>query len=274
MKMIKLIALDLDGTLLTSDKTISDKTKETLIELQKQGIKLILASGRPTPGLFNEAKKLKMNEYSGYLLSYNGAALHVYDSMELLHSQTLTKDQAHRIIDHGRKYPEMSMMTYNAYTLLCENATAYRVLSEAKMCRIGVEQIPNLHYAITFEPHKFLFAIEPDKMKQIESEFKKPFENELSMVLSTPFYMEVMNKGISKGKTLQKLLDILHLKNEELMAFGDGQNDLEMLKMAGTSICMENGDNLCKETADFVTRSNDEDGIPFAIEHFKKLGIL
>lgn len=274
MNMIKLIALDLDGTLLTSDKTISDKTRETLIELQKQGIKLILASGRPTPGLYSEAKKLKMDEYSGYLLSYNGAALHVYDSMEVLHSQTLTKDQAHRIIDHGRKYPEMTMMTYNAYTLLCENVTAYRVLPEAKMCRIGVEQFPNLHYAITFEPHKFLFAIEPEKMSQIEAEFKKPFEDELSMVLSTPYYMEVMNKGISKGKTLRRLLDILHLKSEDLMAFGDGQNDLEMLKMAGTSVCMGNGDPLCKEIADYVTLTNDEDGIPFAIEHFKNIGVL
>ena len=94
------------------------------------------------------------------------------------------------------------------------------------------------------------------------------------MVLSTPYYMEVMNKGISKGKTLHKLLDILHLKPENLMAFGDGQNDLEMLKMAGISVCMGNGDPLCKEIADFVTLRNDEDGIAHAIEHFKKEGLL
>ena len=274
IKMIKLIALDLDGTLLTPEKTISDKTRNALIELQKQGIKLILASGRPTPGLFNEAKKLKMNEYYGYLLSYNGAALHVYDSMEVLHSQTLTRDQAHRIIEHGHKYSQMTMMTYNDHTLLCENVSAYRVLPEAKMCRIGVEQVQNLHMAMSFDPYKFLFAIEPEKMNELEEEFKKPFEDELSMVLSTPYYMEVMNKGISKGKTLHKLLDILHLKPENLMAFGDGQNDLEMLKMAGTSVCMGNGDPLCKEIADFVTLRNDEDGIAHAIEHFKKEGLL
>lgn len=274
MHMIKLIALDLDGTLLTPEKKISDKTRNALIELQKQGIKLILASGRPTPGLFNEAKKLKMNEYCGYLLSYNGAALHVYDSMEVLHSQTLTRDQAHRIIEHGHKYPQMTMMTYNDYTLLCENVSAYRVLPEAKMCRIGVEQVQNLHMAMSFDPFKFLFAIEPDKMSELEEEFKKPFEDEVSMVLSTPYYMEVMNKGISKGKTLHKLLDILHLKPENLMAFGDGQNDLEMLKMAGISVCMGNGDPLCKEVADFVTLRNDEDGIAHAIEHFQKEGLL
>lgn len=274
IKMIKLIALDLDGTLLTPEKTISDKTRNALIELQKQGIKLILASGRPTPGLFNEAKKLKMNEYYGYLLSYNGAALHVYDSMEVLHSQTLTRDQAHRIIEHGHKYSQMTMMTYNDHTLLCENVSAYRVLPEAKMCRIGVEQVQNLHMAMSFDPYKFLFAIEPEKMNELEEEFKKPFEDELSMVLSMPYYMEVMNKGISKGKTLHKLLDILHLKPENLMAFGDGQNDLEMLKMAGTSVCMGNGDPLCKEIADFVTLRNDEDGIAHAIEHFKKEGLL
>ena len=274
IKMIKLIALDLDGTLLTPEKTISGKTRNALIELQKQGIKLILASGRPTPGLFNEAKKLKMNEYYGYLLSYNGAALHVYDSMEVLHSQTLTKDQSHRIIEHGHKYSQMTMMTYNDHTLLCENVSAYRVLPEAKMCRIGVEQVQNLHMAMSFDPYKFLFAIEPEKMNELEEEFKKPFEDELSMVLSTPYYMEVMNKGISKGKTLHKLLDILHLKPENLMAFGDGQNDLEMLKMAGISVCMGNGDPLCKEIADFVTLRNDEDGIAHAIEHFKKEGLL
>lgn len=272
--MIKLIALDLDGTLLTSEKKISDKTRETLIELQRQGIKLILASGRPTPGLYDEAKKLKMDEFAGYLLSYNGAALHAYNSMEVLHSQTLSKDQAHRVIEHGRKFPEMSMMTYNAYTLCCENVTAYRVLQEAKMCRIGVEQFSNLHYAITFEPYKFLFAIEPEKMKLIEEDFKAPLKDEFNMVLSTPYYMEVTDKGISKGKTLLKLLELLHLSPEHLMAFGDGQNDLEMLKMAGVSICMGNGDPLCKQAATFVTKTNDENGIPYAIEHFKKEGIL
>lgn len=274
MNMIKLIALDLDGTLLTSDKKISDKTRESLIELQRQGIKLILASGRPTPGLFSEARKLLMHEFSGYLLSYNGAALHVYDSMETLHSQTLSLQQAHRIIDHSRKYPQMTMMTYNSHTLLCEKVTAYRVLQEAKMCRIAIQQVEDMHKAIDFEPFKFLFAIEPSQMAQLEEEFKAPFKDELSMVLSTPYYMEVMNQDISKGKTLHKLLDILHLKPEHLMAFGDGQNDLQMLKMAGTSVCMGNGDPLCKEAATFVTKNNDEDGIPYAIEHFRKEGIL
>ena len=272
--MIKLVALDLDGTLLTSEKEISEKTSNALIELQKQGIKLILASGRPTPGLFNEARKLKMHEYSGYLLSYNGAALHVYDSMEILHSQTLSIQQAHRIIEHSRKYPEMTMMTYNSHTLLCEKVTAFRVLPEAKMCRIAIQRVDDMKKAITFEPFKFLFALMPEKMKQVEAEFKAPLQDELSMVLSTPYYMEVMNKGISKGKTLKKLLDILHLDESNLMAFGDGQNDLEMLETAGLSVCMANGDPICQRAADFVTRSNDEDGIAYAIEHFQKEGLL
>ena len=125
--------------------------------------------------------------------------------------------------------------------------------------------------AMSFDPYKFLFAIEPEKMNELEEEFKKPFEDELSMVLSTPYYMEVMNKGISKGKTLHKLLDILHLKPENLMAFGDGQNDVDMFGAVGTAVAMGNGCEEAKAAANYITGAVDEDGIWNALKHF---GIL
>ena len=113
--------------------------------------------------------------------------------------------------------------------------------------------------------NKLLFAVEPDLMKELEEPFKAPFTN-LSLYCSTPFYLEAMTNGIDKAETLIELTKIFGDSVENMMAFGDGFNDCKMIQAAGVGVCMSNGDERCKAIADYIAKSNDEDGIKYALD--------
>lgn len=273
-RMIKLIALDLDGTLLNSKKEITPATRSALLALEKKGIRLVLSSGRPTYGLFHEMNQLEMKKYNGYLLSYNGAALHEASTMKPLHQKRLDWQTSKRLIEHSRLFADMTLMVFEEGRLLCENPDAYCVQAEAWADHLQVEATNDVLSALKNPPFKFLFACPPERLKQLKSDFSAPFEKELCLVNSTPFYLEVIDKSVSKGSTLSLLLKHLQLEKDELLAFGDGMNDLEMLKMAGISVCMGNAEPELKKHADLVTKSCDEDGIAWAIDFLQREGKL
>ena len=103
-------------------------------------------------------------------------------------------------------------------------------------------------------------------LHSILDDFKKPFGDELSIYRSAPFFVEIMAQGIDKAASLDRLVKHMGIKREEVMAFGDGYNDLSMIEYAGMGVSMANGVDEVKENADFVTLSNDEDGIAYALE--------
>lgn len=260
MENIKYIALDLDGTLTNSNKDITPKTRDSLIAAQKAGYKLILASGRPTAGLYKEAKELQMDVYGGYLVSFNGAKVHEYPSMKCFKSMALSVEEAQSLVQRQREMPQFSIMTYSDTHVICEDIDAYKIKDEAKLNNMPIQVVENIAEYIDHPVNKLLFAIEPENMGTYEEEFKKPFPH-LSLYCSTPFYLEAMTNGIDKAESLQELLKDLGASVDNLMAFGDGYNDFKMIKAAHIGVCMGNGDPRVKEIADIITKTNDEDGI-------------
>ena len=116
----KLIALDLDGTLKTSDNRISEKTREALIECQKRGMRVILASGRPTPGLRHEAEELELAKYGGLLLSFNGARVYDIQNDKVIYEKVVEKKYADEIYDRAKQYG-LAVMTYDGLNILTED---------------------------------------------------------------------------------------------------------------------------------------------------------
>ncbi len=265
MTNIKYIALDLDGTLTNSKKEITPATKAALIHCQEHGIQLILASGRPTPGLFTEAKALKMDEFGGFLISFNGARIHKYPSMECLKDMTLSVEEGQKLIAQARAFPQYSMMTYSDTHLIVEDIEGYQVRGEAALNNMPIQVIDNMEAYVDHPVNKFLFATPPEKMLELEDQFKAPFPD-LSLYCSTPYYLEAMTTGIDKAATLAELIEDVGDTLDHLMAFGDGYNDFKMIQLAGVGVCMGNGDERVKEIADYVSVSNDEDGIVYALK--------
>ena len=267
----KAIALDLDGTLKTSDKQILKETKEMLISLAKEGILIILASGRPTAGLFKEAKELELDKSSGYLLSFNGARVVKYPTMDVVYEKTFTSDIACAIYDHAKEY-HLAVMTYSDEAIITEDSDDCYVQEEGDINHMPLKKVDSFKENIGGPIHKVLLTAEPEYAAKVVEEFKQPYGDSLSIYRSAPFFIEVMAQNVDKAESLQMLLNKLNLTKEELIAFGDGYNDLSMIAFAGFGVAMDNAVEEVKQRADYITDSNDQNGIAKCLQMLKEKG--
>ena len=227
------------------------------------GIKIVLASGRPTPGLRHEAKELDLEKYGGYILSFNGARVVDVKTKDTIYEQTLTIDEAKKAYDRAKEYG-LACMTYEDDMIVTEDINDEYVNVESSINDIQKKKVSfktNLKNPI----HKVLLTGKPDYVGSIIDEFKQPFGDSLSIYRSAPFFIEIMAQGIDKAASLDRLVKILGMKQEEVMAFGDGYNDLSMIEYAGMGIAMDNAVDGVKERANYITLSNNDDGIADAL---------
>ncbi|MDN6640373.1 MAG: Cof-type HAD-IIB family hydrolase [Tetragenococcus sp.] len=274
---IKAIAMDMDGTLLNDEKMITEKTKAALVEAQKQGIKVILASGRPTPGLFKYAEELALENYDGIGLSFNGAHVLDYQTNEVLFEQTLSLDASKAILEHLKTFDVKPMICHQNYmyvndvydnTVHLPHGETNIIEYEARAGSYKLCEINDLAGFCDFPLHKILVAADPDYLKQHYKEMMQPFEAQVSALFSAPFYFEFTDVGITKAKAITAILPKLGLEKEELIAFGDGQNDQAMVEYAGVGVAMGNATDDLKQTADEITLTNNEDGIAHILEKY------
>ena len=256
----KLIALDLDGTLKSTNKQILPKTKIILQKLAKQGVVIVLASGRPTVGLYKEADELKLNETGGYLLSFNGAKVVDYQTKETIYQKVYNAKIAHDVYDRAKKYG-LAVMTYADGVIITEDIDDEYVIIESEINHLPIKLVKNFKETVDFSVNKVLLTGKPEYVQKIIDEFKESYGDSLSIYRSAPFFIEVMAQGIDKAASLQALIERLGIKQEEVISFGDGYNDLSMIEFAGMGVAMENAVDQVKQCADYITLSNDDEGI-------------
>ena len=218
----KLIVLDLDGTLTNSKKEITPRNRETLIRMQEQGIRLVLASGRPTYGIVPLANELRMNEFGGFILSYNGGEIINWETQEMVYENVLPNEVVPVLYECARTH-QLSILTYDGAEIITENSQDPYVLKEAFLNKMAVR-----------ETNDFL----------------------------------TVPQGIDKALSLAVLLKEIGVAREEVIAIGDGYNDLSMIRFAGLGIAMGNAQEPVKKAADYITLSNEEDGVAEAIKKF------
>ena len=269
--MYKLIALDLDGTLTDKNKNILEETKQELIKLAQKGIIIVLASGRPTAGIFKEAKELTLDQVGGYLLSFNGARVLDYKTNEVVYEQTLSSEIAHEMYDRAKAFG-LSPLTYNATEIITEDIGDHWIQLESFTTKMNIKHVQDFKKEVSFDVNKVLITGEPAYVAQILDEFKAPYEGKMSIYRSDPYFIECMANGIDKAASLDVLCKKLGIKQEETIAFGDGYNDLSLIEYCGYGVAMENAVQDLKDVADEVTLSNDEDGIAVCLhKHMPEL---
>ena len=261
----KLLVLDLDGTLASSDHVILPETKEALIDAQKKGLKIVLASGRPTPGVLPLAIELDLAKYGGFILSYNGG--HMMDaSGNVIHEVYLKPEESHEIYDLAKELGA-NIMAYHNQDIFTEDYEKY-IQMEADINGMNLNQVENFKEAVIHDSMKNMMTGEPDHLAEVEHQFKQALSHRFSISRSLPFFLEVMPHGINKATCLEKLLDLLGLDASEMVACGDGYNDIQMIQLAGLGVAMENAVDELKHVADYVTKSNDDNGIAHVVETF------
>lgn len=264
----KIIALDIDGTLTNSQKDITPKTMDALTELQEKGGKVVLASGRPTMGIFPVAKKIQLEKFGGYILAFNGGCvIDVKDNMKVIYSKSFPRETLSDVCGYI-KGMNVGINTYEDDKIIVGNTINEYTKIESKITGMNIKFVDDFVNYVNFDINKCLLSGEPETMIELENVFKKKFEGILGVFRSEPFFLELVPLGVNKAESIDILLKSLGLTKDECIACGDGFNDITMIEYAGLGVAMENANDKLKEKADFITLSNDNDGIAHVINKF------
>ena len=277
--MRKVIIMDIDGTLIDDTKKISLKTKEVLLDLQTKGAKLVLASGRPDRGLFDFVKELEMDKNNGLIICFNGSKVIDCTSKEVLFNQTIPIDIAKSVLRHMKNFDVRPMIYKDDYIYLndvYDNMLTVKgkliniVKFESDIGNYKLCEIDDLEKFADYPMNKILTAAEPEYLQKYFKMMKEPFENELNCVFTAPMYFEFTAKNIDKANAINSVIIPMGYKKEDIIAFGDAENDKTMIKFAGIGVAMGNATDDIKAIADYITLSNTEDGIAYALNNLLK----
>lgn len=258
---VKLVAIDIDGTLLDSNRKISPKVKETLKKANDSGMYIVLCTGRPLPGVKEQLAELDLYGDNDYVITYNGSLVQATKSNEIISQYTLSYDDfleielmARKVGAHLHTIDDTAIYTANRDIGKYTVHEAYLVDMPLKYRTVD-EMTPDLSII------KMMMIDEPEILDKAISQLPEEFINKYTTVKSTDFYYEILNKEASKGNALAKLAEHLGISQAETMAIGDNENDLSMIEYAGIGVAMGNATDSVKQAADVQTTSNDEDGV-------------
>lgn len=275
--MIKLIAFDMDGTILNQEKKITKRTREILRKAVDRGIEIVPATGRPFCGLGKEIASLYGVRY---VLTTNGAGVYEYPSGNCLYENPMKLERFLPLMKELEPLEVMAdaFVKGNAYMNvknrhLVEEMDAPEAMKEyIRTSRTCVENLSAYLEERGDDVQKITvnFVSDPDGTVRHRDEVFAILKKypEFQTVSGGMKNLEVTHISASKGTGLLKLAEKLSVLPEEIMAFGDSENDKAMLKMAGMGIAMANAEQEIKEMADIVTLSNEEDGVAVAIEKY------
>ncbi|NLY88474.1 MAG: HAD family phosphatase [Firmicutes bacterium] len=262
--MIRLVALDLDDTLLRPDLTISPACRQALREAAARGVKITIASGRMYRATLPFAEIL---EISGIpLITYNGAFIRFSGYGETLFHQGLPTAAAGRLIVALRRIGLHINAFVNDELYMEELSEEGKRYIERN--KVPVKLTPDLTTVLTSGPTKIMAAGDPEAVVEAEKELNAEFKGEIVFVRSRPRFLECLAPGVNKGLALEKVAGFYGLDAREVMAVGDAPNDREMLAWAGVGVAMDGAPPEVRAVADWTAPSNREDGVAAALHKF------
>lgn len=286
--MYKLVAIDLDGTMLNSYGVVTQNTKEVIKEVQEKGVEVIIASGRPIDSIKTIAKEI---ESKNYFISGNGAILYDIKKDEIIYENTLKKSKTLDII----KICEENSIYYNIYTEkeILAKSLNYNVLyyykenlDKEEQNKTHIKIVENLYKYLEERDEKIIKITICDRNKSIfNSILKKIKEVDEIEVLEVShmsrkmirqgteevpieyYYTEISAKNVDKWNAIEMLAEKLNIKKEEIVAIGDNVNDEKMIQEAGLGVAMGQSSPKITEISNYVTNNNNEEGVANALKY-------
>lgn len=255
---MKLIAVDVDGTLLNSNNEISEKTKDALIRAGEAGHKVVIVSGRPTAAVIHIAKELEFEKYGGSITNFKTG--------EVISNHTLDLNLAKKILAETKDLPLEIIIPKEDY-IISDRQNKF-LDYERDLLKVDTEAVEDLRENIDFSPNKIIFASDPEILEEYLPFLSDTYGATTAQVRSQRIYYEIMPQGLSKGESLLEISNYYGIDQKDIIAFGDELNDETMIEVAGTGVAMGNAVEKIKEIADYITLSNDEDGIAYYLEKF------
>ena len=267
-KEIRVLALDLDGTLTNDQKVVTSATRTALDAATAKGVTIVLASGRPTAGVVPLARELELDKKGGCILSYNGGSITDCATGRTLYSQWLDSKYVPALCAFAKEQ-KVAIVTYNEQGVVSESPEDPWALKECFTCGLPMQRVEDLAAYVDYPICKMLITLDPARRDEVLAAGRKVFEGKIDLYPSSPFFIEAVPLGVAKDVSLAGLLEEMGLTRDNLMACGDGLNDRSMIRYAGVGVAMQNAEPPVKEAADYVTEAdNNHDGVAEAIEKF------
>lgn len=262
----KLLVLDVDGTLLNSKRELTERTITTLLKVQQMGVRIALASGRPTFGLLSIARALHLDEYDGYIISYNGAKVMSAARQEAIFERRIDPQMV-PYIEKAAERLNLTMAYYDGEYVVSNNIEDPHVVDEAALNGMKLRHEEMLSITLDHWPYEFILVSDDEEMLSgLGDHMQRHLAGVMDTIHSNPYYLEIVGYQVGKSYAMSALVQKLGIQLEEVLAVGDGEADINMLQMAGTGVAMGNAKDTVRRCTDFVTQSNDEDGCAIAIE--------
>lgn len=265
--MSKLIGIDLDGTLLNSKNEVSNYSKEIIDKALGQGHKVAIITGRDYYSSIHIAEELFKGRNKGILASSNGAHVFDFKSNKTIINHLIRKEIVLDLISFVRKLG-LSYFIYNDNKVLIDVIDTYDIDYIHIKNKIEIVLVDNLEKYVCDGLSKMVISGKPEKIKENFVKIKDRYKNEITPVRSMPQFIDCMPVGINKGVCITEIGNYYGINRKDIVSFGDGINDIEMLKASGFSVSMRNAANDAKVVSDYVGLSNNDDGVAKFIEKY------
>ena len=266
--MIKLVAIDMDGTLLNSKKELLEETKQYFKNFHNKNTEtlLVLCTGRPESGIRPYLKDLGYLEENHYIISQNGANIYESQTGKRVMDAFVDSAAIQKWIELGKKHG-ISVMGAGVdyYYSFDEDPTEWMEF-DVKLVSGKLKRIPTKE-SLNTDFYKILLMGDEEQLNEFETFIPEEWRDEFYVVRSQKYLVEVLTKGVNKAFGLEKLAQKLNIQPSEIAAIGDAANDIEMLEYAGLAIAMGNASEEVKAIADIVTDTNENNGVIKAIDN-------
>ncbi|WP_058486383.1 Cof-type HAD-IIB family hydrolase [Defluviitalea phaphyphila] len=254
----KMLAIDMDDTLLSDDLTISKENQEAIQKAIKKGVKIVLCSGRASVALYSYLEQLNLKKDDEYAISYNGAITFKTKSLEIINQKNIKKEYAKYLFEFAKK-ENIYAQTYQGDYLFVEKANEY-TKEYKRLTGMDYIEVGDLSEWVKEDIVKILFQGENKKLIKIKEKLEPWVREKLHMFISKPFYLEFTNINTNKGLALRDLRKRLGFKKEEVACIGDSFNDLYMIEEAHLGVAVANAHPEIKKRADYITKNDNNHG--------------
>ncbi|HEM4051882.1 TPA: sugar-phosphatase [Streptococcus suis] len=264
---IKLVAIDIDGTLLNSQHEITPEVFSAIQDAKKAGVKIVIATGRPISGVRAILEELNLTEVGDYVITFNGGLVQDASTGEDIVKDTLTYDDYLDIELAARKLKlPMHASTKEGMYTANRNIGKYTIYESMLVSSPVFYRTPE--EMTDKEIIKVMLVDEPDVLDAAIPQLPTNLTDKYNVAKSAPFYLEITPKTVNKGQAIIQLAKKLGLSMDQTMAIGDQENDRSMLEVVGNPVVMENGNPELKKIAKYITKSNDDSGVAHAIREW------
>ena len=269
--MIKLVAIDMDGTLLSSGLSISVANKKAIRMARENGTKVVLCSGRTIHNLLQYAEELGIDDENDHIVGYNGAGAMQITEKKFIYKNCMNGKEA-KVISALCDSVDANYTIHTFYESMTPRASPYSTEES------GLNNVPLIikhpRELQDEEPVTKVLVLDDEKViDQYIDNLMKQLGGDYNIVRTMPFYLEIMRKNVSKFTGIMAVANQFGFDSSEILAIGDAPNDMEIILNAGIGVAMGNAQKSLKKVAKFITETNDNDGVAYAMNKFLKLNM-